>query len=613
MSRSPGAGIRPASRPIAIEFRGRRIECLEGDSLAAALVEAGELGCREAADGSLRGVFCGMGVCHECLVEIDGIHGHRACVTPARDGMRVERQPTRPDLAAEARSNQIVGWCAQGCGPSAANPSPSATPTNKLVGTGELAAEVVVVGAGPGGLAAAAAAAEAGADVVVLEERDKLGGQYYKQPSSAYAVDEAALDEQYRGGRRLIARAEAAGARILTGTQIWGCSGPETLHALGPDGPLELHPRALVLATGAYERGVPMPGWTLPGVYTTGAAQALLRAHQVVPGARILVSGNGPLNVQVAADLVRAGAQVVALAELAPITSPTRTAALARMASAAPALVAEGARYLAALRRAGVPLLTRHAAIRFEGHGRVERAVVARLDRAGRPVGGTEQAFEVDAVCLGFGFLPANELARALGLRHVYDERRGQLAIVHHGPGRTSREGIWVVGDSGGTGGAKLAEALGFLAGLDAARATGHPIPPALQDEERRTTRDRTRAERFQRGLWRLYDAPPLLDQLATADTPICRCEAVTRQTVEDTLGQDVASIGALKRLTRAGMGRCQGRYCAGVLAAMTQRGQADPLSEQAWFAPAPPFKPVPVGTLIGGYANRAGESQPSS
>jgi bacterioferritin-associated ferredoxin len=269
------------------------------------------------------------------------------------------------------------------------------------------------------------------------------------------------------------------------------------------------------------------------------------------------------------------------------------------MAAAAPALVAEGTRYLAALRRAGVPLLTRHAAIRFEGDGRVERAVVGRLDPAGRPVGGTEQAFEVDAVCLGFGFLPANELARALGLRHVYDERRGQLAIVHHGPGRTSREGVWVVGDAGGTGGSKLAEALGFLAGLDAARTTGHPIPPLLQDEERRATRDRVRAERFQRGLWRLYDAPPLLDQLATADTPICRCEAVTRQTVEDTLGQDVATIGALKRLTRAGMGRCQGRYCAGVLADIVARRTGAALSEEDWFAPAPPFKPIPVARAV--------------
>ncbi len=303
----------------------------------------------------------------------------------------------------------------------------------------------------------------------------------------------------------------------------------------------------------------------------------------------------------------------MALAELAPITAPTRAAALARMASAAPALVAEGARYLASLRRAGVRLLTRHAAIRFEGDGQVERAVVARLDHAGRPVPGTEQAFDVDAVCVGFGFLPANELARALGLRHVYDERRGQLAIVHHGPGRTSREGLWVVGDGGGTGGSRLAEALGFLAGLDAARTTGHPIPPALQDEERRATRDRARAERFQRGLWRLYDAPPLLDQLATADTPICRCEGVTLRTVEDALAEDVATIGAVKRLTRAGMGRCQGRYCAGVLAAMAQRGQADPLGEQAWFAPAPPFKPVPVGALVGSYAKRAGDSQPSS
>ncbi|MEP6812478.1 MAG: FAD-dependent oxidoreductase, partial [Actinomycetota bacterium] len=169
----------------------------------------------------------------------------------------------------------------------------------------ELAPDVLVVGAGPAGLAAAVAAAEAGADVVLLDERPKLGGQYFKQPSDGLTFDESQLDPQYRAGRDLIARVRTLGVRVLGATQVWAAFERDEILATDAAMSYALRPRRLVLATGAYERGVPLPGWTLPGFTTTGAAQTLLRSYAVVPGRRVLVSGNGPLNVQVAAELVR--------------------------------------------------------------------------------------------------------------------------------------------------------------------------------------------------------------------------------------------------------------------------------------------------------------------
>ena len=143
------------------------------------------------------------------------------------------------------------------------------------------------------------------------------------------------------------------------------------------------------------------------------------------------------------------------------------------MGLADPALMLQGARMALELRRAKVPLLRGHTVVRAEGDGAVERATIARVDAAGRPVPGSERTFEVDAVCVGFGFLPSNELARTLGVAHRFDERLGQLAAVVDEHGRSSLDGVWVVGDGGGTGGAPLARAVGFLAGLDAARSLG--------------------------------------------------------------------------------------------------------------------------------------------
>lgn len=565
--RSSAPGLQLRGETVAFSFEGRRVEARAGDTIAAALVDAGELGWRLTRPGGRRGLFCGMGVCHDCVLLVDG-QPARACMTHVREAVTAAPLP----------------W--------AALPR-RATPTALEASVHE--PDVLVLGGGPGGLAAAAAAAEAGGDVLLVDERAKLGGQYFKQPSEAFTVDETALDPQYRQGRELIRRVRRAGIRELAGAQVWAASSPHELLALGEGASHVLRPRRLVVATGAYERGVPLPGWTLPGFMTTGAAQTLMRAYQVLPGQRVLVSGNGPLNVQVAAELVRAGATVVALCETSRRLGAARAAAAARMAAAAPDLALTGARYLRTLRGARVPMLFGHAVVRAEGAERVEHAVVARLDRKGFPIPGSERRFEVDAVCVGFGFLPSNELARVLGVEHVFDAALGQLRAVRARTGRTGVPDVWVVGDGGGTGGARLAHATGLLAGIDAARSLGLSIPRSLEREERSAERARRRNDRFQHALQRVFAAPRLLDQLAAPDTLVCRCEEVSLHAVEEAFEAGIESIGAVKRVTRAGMGRCQGRYCAPVLAEMAARHSGGPPDEAAWFAPAPPFKPLPL------------------
>jgi len=592
------SGLEAAPSTVKITYAGRPLEATATDTVASALVAAGELACRETLDGERRGLFCGMGVCQECLVEVDGVPGQRACMTPVRDGMTVERQPARPDLAAlAARADAPAAGAALG-EPAASAPSdtaPAPKPARERV------CDLLVVGGGPAGLAAAVAAAEAGLDVVLADERAKPGGQYYKQPPEALVADEQRLDAQYRSGRRLIARARAAGVELLSGVQVWGAPAVGELLATAADGDWTLRPRKLVVAAGAYERGVPLPGWTLPGVMTTGAAQTLLRAYQVAPGTRVLVSGNGPLNMQVAAELVRGGAKVVALAELARLTDPRRAPALARMAAAAPDLIVQGAGYGATLARGRVPVLHGRALVRAEGDGRVQRATVAKIGADGRAVPGSEKTFEVDAVCVGFGFLPSNELARSLGATHRYSRQEGGFVVERTARGRTSVDGLWVVGDGGGIGGARVAQAAGTLAGLDVVRSLGRRPRPEQAADERAAERAHARASRFQEALWSAYAAPRVVDQLAEPDTPICRCENVPLRAVEEAFDAGLSHIGAVKRVTRAGMGGCQGRYCGGLLAELGARRAGRAPEELDLFAPSAPFKPQRIDDLAAG------------
>lgn len=574
----PGVRLEPE---LTIDLEGRPVVCHGGDSIASALIAADELACRISRSGQSRGVFCGMGVCQECVMLVDG-RPARACMTAVRPGAQVRRLPADP-LAAASH---------------AALPSVVLDP------------ELLVVGAGPAGLAAAAAAAEAGVEVVVIDERAKPGGQYFKQPT-AEVVEERLLDNQYREGRVLIERVRRSGVSVLEGVQVWAVKGPRELFAVSAEQALTLRPQRLVVATGAYERGVPMPGWTLPGFMTTGAAQTLMRSYQVLPGSRILVSGNGPLNLQVAAELVRGGATVAAVCEAAPIMRLPRATSAFRMGVAAPDLMLSGIGYLRTLRRARVPLLEAHAVVSVEGPRRVRRATIAALDPSGHPIGGSERRFDVDAVCIGFGFIPATELMRSLGAKHRFDAELRQLVSVRDRRGRSSLEHVWVVGDGGGIGGARLAKATGTLAGLDVAESLGRVLPGASARARRSATRAAARNDRFQRALSCLFSAAHISDQFADLTTPICRCEEVSLAEIDHVFAGGISSLGALKRLTRAGMGRCQGRYCAPVLAELAARRHVRFTEEADWFAPAPPFKPLPVGLVVAATAG-AGASAPA-
>jgi NADPH-dependent 2,4-dienoyl-CoA reductase/sulfur reductase-like enzyme len=562
-------GVARHRSPFTFEFEGARIEAWPGESLAAALLSAGVVGLRTTMQGDTRGLYCGMGVCGECRVVVDGV-SHRACMTPAAPGQRVMRAPARamPVTAPPVPPHAIR------------------TP------------DVLVVGAGPAGLSAACVAATAGLEVLVIDERKQAGGQYFKQPAAGLSVDPMVLDAQFGEGRALTQSAIAAGATLTFDATLWSAATEE-------DGALELlflldgailpvRPRRLVLATGAYERPWPVPGWTLPGVMTTGAAQTLLRAYATAPGRRVLIAGNGPLNLQVACELRRAGVEVVALAEQAP--PPRRIGAALAMARTAPGLVRDGVLQLASLARAGIPVHYNHVLAHVEGEERARAATLVRLDADGSPIAGSERRYEVDAICLGYGFLPQGEAARALGCRFVALPGGG-MAAERSDDGRSSIASVFIPGDGGGLGGARVAMAQGTAAGAAIAADLNAPNTDAIRGESARALRDLARHRRFQRALWNLYAPVSAKSPPIAPEAVLCRCENVPAGAVETLVADGVADLGTVKRASRLGMGACQARYCGPLLAArLDPDGRADPPG----FAPRSPFKPVPISALAG-------------
>ena len=470
----------------------------------------------------------------------------------------------------------------------------------------ELHVDVAVVGGGPAGMSAALAASQAGLSVALIDEYAAPGGQIWRRRFDE--VGEAAPRSLPGAARELCAALAASTVRVLSGASVWAATarpdaapgglalqghvGPA--HELLLTGPVErVRAGAVVLATGAYDRPIAFPGWTLPGVMTAGGAQALAKGQGVVPGRRVLLAGAGPFLLPVAAQLAASGAQVVAVAEASRRRDWVRVSP--RM-SGHPGKLKEYLGYRTKVRR----IEWGHVLVRASGDVRVESATIAECGPDWAPTG-RERTFAVDAVCTAYGFLPSVDLARALGC-----ELRGD-AVAHDEDMATSVPGVFVAGEASGIGGSDLAQVEGELAGSMAAAhvaraghgraGNGHAAADGARPGPHHADVPALRARRvklasFAGILGELFDPRPGLRSLATPDTILCRCEDVTQGTVDAAVAGGAASMAALKVVTRCGQGPCQGRTCERLVASRLPEAPAR-------FSSRAPMRPVQLDVLI--------------
>ncbi|NQE86483.1 NAD(P)/FAD-dependent oxidoreductase [Nocardia terpenica] len=450
---------------------------------------------------------------------------------------------------------------------------------------------VVVIGGGPAGMAAAESALRHGASVTLVDANEMLGGQYNRRISAAFEVRRPlTIGHGYPAADRrarwlanhprceylpwaAVYRLDRDGGRPLVRALV-GVEGDHRTHR-------EIRGDALILATGAYDRVCPFPGWDLPGVYTAGAAQTLAKTQRVLVGRSILLSGTGPFLLPVARALAEGGATIRAVLEANPGRRIARHWAARpwQLRHSADKAV-ELAEYLAYGVRHRIPLCTSHAVIAVAGDGRVQEATVARLDENWIPVPGSQRTLAVDAVAVSHGFTPQHELALAAGAELTEDG----FARVDRTQ-RTTAEYVWAAGEITGIGGAQVAAVEGAVAGTAAAGAD--PFADRSLRAEHRTARQ---------FVARLAAAHPIRSgalDWSRPDTVICRCEGTTRADL--TAAWDRATgdgYRSVKLATRAGLGPCQGRMCAAAIAALRPRPCTDGTDTDGLAAATPARRP---------------------
>jgi NADPH-dependent 2,4-dienoyl-CoA reductase/sulfur reductase-like enzyme len=447
--------------------------------------------------------------------------------------------------------------------------------------------DIAVIGAGPAGLAAATVAAEAGARTVLFDEQPGPGGQIYRAVGETPLGRRDILGRDYWEGEALVRAFRASGADYQPGATVWSLSGRRELGVSWGGTSRIAAAERIVIATGALERPFPIPGWTLPGVMTAGAAQILLKTSGLAPNGRTVLAGCGPLLWLIAWQYLNAGVALDLILDTTP--RENRRAALRHAPSfAASRYLWKGLRLLQAVRRR-VRVISGVTGLAALGHERVQRV---RWSAAGR-----EDERQVDLLLLHQGVVPNTNLAMAARIEHRWDDIQLCWRPVLDGNFRTSLETVFVAGDGAGIAGAWAARERGLIAGI-AALADIMPQTRRTLASEAQAARSRLRRDESARRFLDVLYRPAKPFRVPADDVVVCRCEEVTAGQIRAAAAHGCPGPNQLKIFLRAGMGPCQGRLCGLTVTEILADAHGRDAGAIGHYRLRPPVKPITVGEL---------------
>lgn len=457
---------------------------------------------------------------------------------------------------------------------------------------------IVIIGAGPAGMGAAIEAARAGASCILIDEGRFPGGQVYRKTSKEFQVKEKELltAEQTRGKKLHEELKEVSDKiKILTSTSVLGVWKNLEVMWSSNEASGVIEAEQIIIAIGAYERPVPFPGWTLPGVMTVGGVKSFIKTMFVKPGETALIAGTGPLLISTANKLHDIGVNVLAVLEAG---SPSW---------ASPEFInqwgdADFAHDIAAdlleLKQNNIPILFNHTVFNINGKDEAESVTYGAINPGNwKPLEDTAKTVNADLIALGFGFVPNTELTELAECKHEFYPGIGWTVIRDEWM-QTNQQGIFAVGDGARISGAIIAEEEGRIAGIKAALNCD---AINADEAEKRLEEHFLRIhsfEKFRKHLNEVSSVKPGLLELATHKTLVCRCEEVHLSEVDKAITEGAGDLQSVKLFTRLGMGACQGKNCSPSMGMYLCEKLNKTAYQVGRINPRPPVKPVTLGAL---------------
>lgn len=446
---------------------------------------------------------------------------------------------------------------------------------------------IAIIGAGPAGIRAAQTLVAHGVYPVLLDEAARGGGQIYRrQPANFTRTPNQLYGFEAHKASALHQTVDELREQIdyRPDTLVWNAEGGllDTLHE---GRAARLAYTSVIVATGATDRILPVPGWTLPGVYSLGAAQIALKFQGCAIGERVVFAGSGPLLYLVAYQYAKAGAHVVAVLDSSPLSAQAR--ALPGLL-AQPATLAKGLYYRAWLTAKGIAVQQGASLSRIDGERRVQSLSWHN--------GKGQHRLDCDAVAFAHGLRSETQLADLLGCEFAWNPLNRAWLPQRDRAGRSSSPGVYLAGDGAGIMGADAAEMAGERAALALLEDLGYQVDPQRCAQLEQSLE---RIGRFRQGLERAFAFPEDWAGRAPDELMICRCEEVSIGDIRQVVGEGHWEINRVKAHCRVGMGRCQGRMCGAAAAEIIARESGRNVQEIGRLRAQAPIKPVPFGLEV--------------
>ncbi len=449
---------------------------------------------------------------------------------------------------------------------------------------------LLIIGGGPAGLSAAALAAEHGLACALIDEQAEPGGQIYRAIESIPEPHAKLLGSEYQRGKGLAQAFRNSSDDYLPETRVWSLNADLQIGATRQDQAYMLSADRIIIASGAMERPVPFPGWTLPGVMQAGAGQILFKTAGLVPDNGVVLAGSGPLLLLLAWQYLHAGVEIKALLDVTPLGNHLTALPKLPKALLAHHYLTKGIAYQIDLKRAGVPMYLGVSDLKAEGD---EKLQTVQFKHRGKT-----KTLESELLLTHFGVIPQIALTEAAGCRHDWDGNQQCWRPQHDDWGKTSIEKLWIAGDGAGINGARSAEHAGRLAALDVLHSL-KLIAVEKRDQLSKKDRQWMLADRHIRPFLEAYfQLPKSLLTVPQDDTVVCRCEEISAGEIRAQVNNGHDNSNQLKYFTRCGMGPCQGRQCSNAVAHIVADCSGKSIPETGLFRGRPPIAPLTLKQL---------------